>query len=246
LKYEGGEPLGLIMYEELTIKNRSALKRFSHHRRFLIAMDLLDVQVGERVLDYGTGDGHTLRAILNRNPQCEVFGYEPVPSMYEELREAFKEDPLRNEIQIASELKELPKGYFDKVCCLEVMEHLTEANQREALRNIADLLRDDGKSVISVPIEVGFASLAKNAARTVLGQRDEQTDLKNIVKSLFGLPIERADSDYIYSHMGFYYPDFEAVVTSEGFSILVKEFSPFSMMRGFLNSQVFYIVSPGR
>lgn len=47
------------------------------------------------------------------------------------------------------------------VFCLEVFEHLPSEETTDALRQIYDLLRPDGKLIIGVPVEVGVPALYK-------------------------------------------------------------------------------------
>ena len=52
------------MYKDLIVNNRSFLKRFSHSRRFVVAVKLLDVRQSDEILDIGTGDGYMLHKIV--------------------------------------------------------------------------------------------------------------------------------------------------------------------------------------
>ena len=229
------------MYSDLTTQNRSLLKRFSHGTRFNIALELLNPQPGDQILDYGTGDGFMLTKIRSVNDQCRVVGYEPVPKMFEELRAKMSASDEDQPVEIIQNTSEL-SGVFNKICCLEVLEHLTEANQKKELAEMARLLTDSGQILISVPIEVGFSSLLKNSARIVLRQTHGKTTFRNVVYSLFGVHFDRGDEPYNPSHLGFYYPDLERVFSSSGLKIRKKVFSPLPALRGLVNSQVFFLL----
>ena len=233
------------MYADLTTQNKSLLKRFSHNTRFSIALDLLNPNSEDNILDYGTGDGFILAMIRSANKDCKIVGYEPVPYMFEELKKQNKISLNSGSYKKSVELVNSLNGYtgiFNKICCLEVLEHLTENNQKKEIKRMADMLTDDGELIISVPIEVGFSSLLKNIARILLRQTHGNASFKNIVYSMFGIHFHRGNESYISSHIGFYYHDLEKLILSSGLKICHKKFSPIPMLKGLINSQVFYVL----
>ena len=229
------------MYAGQTTQNKSFLKRFSHGSRYKIAVELLNPGPEDSILDYGTGDGFMLTRIRLENNNCRVVGYEPDPHMYKELGSRLKDDSEQQSIEIVNDISSV-SSRFNKICCLEVLEHLTEENQRKEIEKMLRLLSDDGRLIISVPIEVGISSLLKNLARLLLGQPHQNTNFKSLLYSLLGLKISRGNEFYIYSHIGFYYHDLEKLLLSLRLKITKKVFSPIQVLRGFINSQVFFIV----
>lgn len=229
-----------MSYAELTVENPSWLKRFSHTRRFDFALALLAVNDTDDVLDYGTGDGFMLRKVLSANPQ-HVVGYEPIETQYKQLVDAIDKLDARN-VSLINELGSIENRCFSKICCLEVLEHLTEENQRALLASIRKLLRAGGVVVISVPIEIGLSGLIKNIVRFLLGQLHPNTTLPNVLKSFLGWKIDRGDEDYISSHIGFDYRELEKTICASGFKIKEKRFSPFDRLGAFTNSQVFFVL----
>ncbi len=228
------------MYADLTTQNRAWLKRFSHHARFEKALDLLDPKPGESILDFGTGDGYMLKRLILREPECQVIGYEPTQYRLKEFAAAEGE----RKIQLLGDISGLTER-FDKVVCLEVLEHLTVANQRQALREMLRLLKPTGSLIISVPIEVGLSSLLKNITRLILGQGHGNTNFKTFIFSALGIHFDRGDAAYIPSHMGFYYHDLDSLFSEFDLRIVEKNFSPFPLLRGLLNSQVFFSLGRG-
>lgn len=228
------------MYTDLTIGNKSLLKRFSHGKRFRIALDLLNPATEDRILDFGTGDGFMLSMVRAANNHCVLTGYEPFRYMFEELRKKVDASDLES-VEILDSLE----GYentFNKICCLEVLEHLTERNQRKELKRMKSLLDQNGKLIVSVPIEVGLSSMFKNLTRILLRQSHKNTSLRTLVFSLFGIHFDRGDGSYISSHMGFYYHDLEKIFIASGFRVRQKKFSPVPMLKGVINSQVFFVL----
>ena len=229
-----------MSYAELTIENPSLLKRFSHAKRFDVALELLDVGCNDEILDYGTGDGFMLKKLLSANPQS-IVGYEPMESQYKQLEEFVGMHGI-NKVTIISDLSCIETRRFDKVCCLEVLEHLTEDNQIFILTSIKHLLKECGRVVVSVPIEVGLSGLLKNFARLALRQEHSNSTFLNILKSFLGRKIDRGQDGYISTHIGFNYHDLEKLIVSVGYEIKEKHFSPLKRLGGFINSQIFFVL----
>lgn len=231
------------MYSKLTIESDSAIKRFSHGRRFEIALDILKLGVDNSLLDYGTGDGYFLISLKNRSPQVKAYGYEPVSEMYDQLLINLRDNNYPEGISLFQSLDALLNMQFEMITCFEVLEHLDIDLQKTALQNMKKMLRQDGLLLISVPIEVGFSSLVKNALRIILCQKHKSTNLANVIKSLFGIVIKREDSPYISSHIGFYFTDLEKIFKEEDLIIRQKFYSPFKYFGCLVNSQIFYVLS---
>lgn len=233
-----------MSYAKLTIESPSLLKRFSHTKRFDIAMELLSVGCNDEILDYGTGDGFMLKKLLSANPRS-IVGYEPMESQYRQLENIVGKEEY-GKVKIVSDLRDIEPRLFDKVCCLEVLEHLTEDNQLLVLTSIKRLLKSGGEVVVSVPIEVGLSGLLKNFARWIIRQEHENATFLNTWKSFFGHKIDRGQEAYIPTHIGFDYHDLEKLIVSVGFEIKKKHFSPLKGLNGFINSQIFFILETKR
>ncbi len=228
------------MYADLTTESKSFLKRFSHGSRFNIALDLLNPGPEDKILDYGTGDGYILPMIRAANSHCEVVGYEPVQYMFEELKDKMRESGVQG-LHLRNNLDGLTSTY-NKICCLEVLEHLAEKAQMREIKKMMGLLSDNGQIIISVPIEVGLSSLMKNIVRILLRQTHDGTNFRNIVYSLFGVHFHRGEAPYIPSHVGFYYRDLEKLLLASGLRMRLKKFSPLPALNGVINSQVFFVL----
>ncbi len=229
------------MYAEMTVQHKSFIKRFSHTSRFNIAIELLKPSTNDTILDYGTGDGHMVKRVRDANQQCRIVGYEPVAEMYDELQKTLSGSIENEEVEIFNDLSG-ESDEFNKICCLEVLEHLTEEQQRKEIESMKRLLTNDGQLVISVPIEIGLSSLLKNVARLLLRQPHENATLRNILLSVAGLKIDRGHGPFISNHIGFYYQDLERILLSSGMTMIEKVYSPFPFAKGVVNSQVFYVM----
>jgi SAM-dependent methyltransferase len=232
------------MYSADTVESSSILKRFSHSKRFDFAVELMAAPSGSRLLDYGTGDGRMLSLMSSLLPDCEIWGFEPVRGMREELSERFSKEGIGERIRVVDDPDELAGKGFDRICCLEVLEHLPDPILLDALRRMRDLLAPGARLVVSVPLETGLSSIVKTVVRTLQRQRHPDTNVGNIARSVFGRPIDRSsDGTYHLGHVGFSFRDLEKRFAEAGFSIEKRFFSPVPFLGSSLNSQVFYILS---
>tara|TARA_Y100000590_G_scaffold466256_1_gene641011 strand:- start:108 stop:815 length:708 start_codon:yes stop_codon:yes gene_type:complete len=233
-----------MVYKNKTIESNFFLKKFSHLRRFDIAIDLLGFNENDFFLDYGTQDGYLISKIINNLNQPKIlFGYEPVSLEFKKLGQKLNTND-KNNVFFSSELNLIIKKYpkFNKISCLEVLEHMTSFNQDKILKDLSALLENNGKIIISVPIEIGIAGFLKNIIRYFIGQKHEDSTLANIFKSLFGMKILRQENNFINSHIGFNYKDLEKLIYKNNFIIYKKVYSPFTFIGPFINSQVFYVL----
>lgn len=227
------------MYQDLTIGNKSFIKRFSHSKRFEFAIDLLAFCADDKYLDYGTGDGYMLKlAERSRTPPSLIVGYEPIETQYVQASSFISEGITSSKIYISA--SELCDEGYNKISCLEVLEHLSDKLLAEALFKLYKILRKDGLLVISVPIETGIAGFVKNLIRLFLRQAHDGTSFSSVFRSLFGLEVIRPDCDYISSHVGFNHNRLESLFSDAGFFVENKFYSPFPSLGSLANSQIFF------
>lgn len=225
------------IYSKLTRGNRSFFKRFTHNKRFIKALNLINLDKDSKVLDFGTGDGYFLDLIYNKS-KSKIVGYEPVLDMYVQL----KDNIDNKEISIVNHLDEVSNIKFDVIYCLEVLEHFYKDFQIKLLNQIKSQLSSDGFVVISVPIEVGLGSFVKNTIRIIIKQYERDTNFKNMVKALFYKKVNRSsENNYILTHIGFNYKKLDKIFSELGFTVVKKDYSPFKVLKG-LNSQAFYVL----
>jgi SAM-dependent methyltransferase len=120
--------------------------------RYRMVADRADLRDGQRVLDYGCGDGALLGVLARRwaKQSVDLHGFDP-----NALGLQFAEAALRSR-GIAATLHEscasIPAGSVDCIICTEVIEHTTAP--LELLADIAGLLKPDGRLVITTPIRL--------------------------------------------------------------------------------------------
>lgn len=226
-------------YDLHTYNSKNPLARFSHRSRYRRGLELFDTETSIKVLDYGCGDGRFLHNLKTIKNDSQLLGYEPyMQSKIFKNVSIFKHwsDILKN-VKL--------KGHFDYVVCFEVLEHLNMENQNEIIEKAYEVLKKDGKFIVSVPIEKGVPSLVKNIRRILLHHDSNIYNLKNILASLFGKKtnwmIEHRKEDKYLSHIGFFYNEL-AIELKKKFDVEKQFFSPFKKMGMNFNSQIFYIL----
>jgi 2-polyprenyl-3-methyl-5-hydroxy-6-metoxy-1,4-benzoquinol methylase len=227
-----------MSYDDQTIRSRSSLKRWSHATRFQLACRLLAPCDGERILDYGTGDATLLRALHAAAPRASLVGFEPF--MMEEA--AANAPPGAKIVDSAAGL-----SGFDKVACLEVLEHLEASKLNTAVDNIVAAVRPGGLILISVPIEIGPSVVLKTVVRAAVHAPHANTTLANTISSAFGRTgqiVRRAEDGFIASHMGFDWRALRERLRRRGLHEIRLIFSPFGPLGPLLNSQVMLLLRP--
>ena len=224
-------------YDKYTHNSKNPFARYAHRSRLSIALSLFKNRTSLNILDFGCGDGNFLNSLSKEN---RTIGFEP----YMPINKIFKNLQIYSEWnQVINTTKE--HDLFDVVTCFEVMEHFSEERQINNLNKIKEVMKDSGKLIISVPIEKGLMSIIKNIRRISIsysGNKHIYT-LYNIICSAVGIKTQSLkklrNGDKYLSHMGFYFDNFEEILT-QNFIIKEKRFSPFNRLLFHFNSQVFY------
>ncbi|WP_434037619.1 methyltransferase domain-containing protein [Formosa sp. 4Alg 33] len=219
------------VYSEYTYNSKNVIARFSHRKRFSIAIKLVLEKEFNSILDYGAGDNKFLTELNLKRDNLNLFAFEPIMEI----------TPPEN-IQVFRTLTEFENKKFDVITCFETLEHFNECSQSLMLKEFSDRLNTDGKVIISVPIEIGFVSLIKNMRRVTIGEHSYKY-VRNSIKCFFGkqIPEIRNLDGFIDSHLGFNHKRLEKLMLKY-FQITKIENSPFKSLSDQFNSQVFYIL----
>ncbi len=229
-------------YEELTLKSRSSLRRFSHRSRFAIAIEMLDPHPGDRILDYGTGDAELLVQLRARDPGLAVAAFEP--NEWCRTQALDKTSRLEPRPLVAANYAALADFRPTKVACLEVLEHLPAELIEQALQNLSALAKAGATLLVSVPIEVGPPAILKYLVR--FRTERPRPSLRELWAMLIGSTeriVRLAPRDgYIYSHVGFNFRSLPALFRRHGLVIRERRFSPLPWLGSPFSSQVFYLL----
>lgn len=103
----------------------------------------------QNVLLYGDGIGNDSITIARRGHQVTYFDLSGVTSAFARYR--FEKECLDGEICMLSDEAEIPRGSFDAVVCIEVLEHVPEPPS--VMRTLHDALREGGIALITESFE---------------------------------------------------------------------------------------------
>ena len=244
-------------YARKQIFSRNRLVAWSHGSRFEHARRLVSPYAGQRLLDYGCGDGTFLAMVspLFRG----ALGVDVSPAQIAECRVRFASlDGIAFATTAALERGE-HAGRWDVIVCMEVLEHCPRDVQVSVLDRLRVLLAPDGVLVVSVPIETGPALAAKQLARAVAAARGleeyetrERYGASEFMRMLCAWPdtsIPRAESVArlddgrairFTGHKGFNWRVLERAVRAR-FAIERRQFTPMPLMGPWLNSQAWFV-----
>jgi SAM-dependent methyltransferase len=157
-------------YAQKQLLSRDKLVAWSHARRFATALTLARSFSGQRILDYGSGDGTFLAlAMMADSPPAAAVGAELLDDVIADCRARYGAEPRMSFVQVrALDVPHHTKRY-DAVFCMEVLEHVFDWEPE--LARMARLLAPGGTLVVSVPVETGVPVVVKQVVRTIAGWR---------------------------------------------------------------------------
>ena len=116
-------------YQARALSSERAAQRFWHEAKFRLIERIASPAKHERVLDAGCGSG-TISHFLSQHA-AEVVGVDSNPSAIRYATETYKAPNLRFRLGQFDELKD--ERAFDRIYCIEVIEHLYERQVAEIL-----------------------------------------------------------------------------------------------------------------
>src|SRR5690349_11935575 len=133
-------------YELKQLASPSRLIAWSHGSRFDLARRLLKPFAGQRLLDYGSGDGTLLKLVADDFPSA--IGADPIADQVIDARRRFGNGPIS--FYTVAELHErFDRAAFDVITCMEVLEHCTDDVVEIVLDDLRRLATPHGTVIIS-------------------------------------------------------------------------------------------------
>lgn len=224
-------------YDDQTINASNPLARLSHRSRVMKGYNIVLPRLSEgRLLDYGCGTGVLLNKIKVAPNKFggECYGYEP-----------FLEERCAENLSIFSDYNKIAElAPFATITVFEVFEHLQWKDISIALNRFKNILKEDGKVYISVPIEIGPVLILKELNRKRLGGNFQYKFFEFIGAAFLGIPGYREDPDFDYmSHKGFDFRHLIRFFKSRGWMVKVLGYGPLPIPTWYGNSQVFLSLS---
>jgi SAM-dependent methyltransferase len=241
-------------YARKQILSRSSLIAWSHRSRFRTARRLIESLAGNRLLDYGCGDGTFLSEVGGMF--AEATGAEIARDVIEDCRRRLSPSG-RVQFVFVDDLA-APEfcGRYDVVMCMEVLEHCVDATVRMVLNDLRRLVAPGGLVIISVPIEIGPALAGKQLMRRIAGlslkdyRYNDRYSSRELLRMLFATrrtaierPVFGTGAERHHSHKGFNWRALRDEV-SGSFKIQRTIFSPLGSLRGYLSSQAWFVCVP--
>jgi ubiquinone/menaquinone biosynthesis C-methylase UbiE len=242
-------------YARKQLGSRARVVAWSHRARFGRALQLAGEAPGEKLLDYGCGDGTFLGLVSERFREC--WGADIRLDYLEDCRTRFQGVANVHFCSVSDLAGAEHNHAYAVVTCMETLEHCTEPVIDTVLEDLKQLCSPGGRIIISVPVEIGPTFLFKYAIRKVLAWRGlreyrgyESYSLANALRMVFSTektaiprPVTGPPGFEKHSHYGFNWRRLRRRVAQ---SLLIErvEFSPLGFLGGWVSSQVWFICRP--
>ncbi|KFK94953.1 MULTISPECIES: bifunctional 2-polyprenyl-6-hydroxyphenol methylase/3-demethylubiquinol 3-O-methyltransferase UbiG [unclassified Serratia (in: enterobacteria)] len=235
-----------MSYSSITFLDKNPIKRALQRKRLVIALSSYTPSDSERIMhvcDFGSGNGELLKLVPEGNTLLTC--YEPSPELIEQAKENLSN--VKN-VSFTQDVNSIPSSSMDYVFCLEVFEHLPNNETIEALRDITRILKNDGKLIIGVPVEIGFPAIYKGLFRLTRRRNTFDTKISHIISATLKNPPKNrpvgkitSNFNFHFDHMGF---DYRVLKLSlkEHFHISRIFYSPYNLMSCFM-PEVYFEVS---
>jgi len=136
--------------ERLYERTLRDLKRGKFPGDFNVKLRMCDPRPGERVLDIGCGIGWFAAAVASQY-RAEVLAIDASEYAISEVRKRYGN--VNNlDFQVCDALLIEYEEAFDKILCLDVLEHFSYQDTQILLKKIYSALREGGSLVLCVPI----------------------------------------------------------------------------------------------
>jgi len=250
-------PIASGDYARKQIYCPSRVVAWSHGSRFDLAARLAEESRGGRLLDYGCGDGTFIA--LTHGMFSQATGADVDAAQLAECERRVGSLEHVDFVLTASLVPPQHSGAFDLVTCMETLEHCTEAERARVVSELARLCSPKGRIIISVPIEIGPALAGKQLFRAIAAWRGhgdyhhrETYTPRELLAAVLGRKhlvrpeycVETPHGQVRYcGHKGFDWRVLERDVRAK-MQVERRLFTPMPLLKGLLNSQVWFVCRP--
>lgn len=176
-------------FEHIEHMYTGRLSRY-YYARFDQALEKAKLSEEDRVLILGGGTGVFALSVapLVKNVQFTDIPRETPPfSTPKKIFEYSNIDDSNVEFVPADATNlQYRSGTFDVVFALDVLEHIPD--ERAAVREIGRVTKEEGRAVVSAPVEVGVPELIRETYRFIDGNRRQTESLTELLQNVFGSP----------------------------------------------------------
>ncbi len=235
-----------MSYSQRLLEEGSSLTRLAHRSRFTQVLKAVGTQPYRQAIDYGCGDGLLLKIAYEQNLISQGIGVDISPDMIAACQETCRQLPIQ--FFTPERLTEkIPPHSCDLAFCTETLEHVGDPDA--ILEGMLQLCQKGAKLIISVPIEIGPALIAKQIGRYLANFKSHYGYEKYTFQELFAasilwdvksFPSSHSLAAPYRAHKGFDYRTLEAKI-SQKVTIEQRLFSPFPGLGNWVNSTVIWI-----
>ena len=157
------------MIDHSLIYKSNSVWNWHHRRRLEVVLDAVAEDWPDGASSYadiGCSNGHITNMIVQRTKIPTAYGFDHSDDLLETARSRhpeinFSKIDLNQPVDWARQ--------FDVVTCFETLEHVGNLNM--AVKNLAACVKQGGRLVVSVPIEIGPWGVAKFFAKLTRGYK---------------------------------------------------------------------------
>jgi SAM-dependent methyltransferase len=243
-------------YAQKQLRCQSRVIAWGHSARFRMALALAGTGTG-CLLDYGCGDGTFLGMVASRWSHC--VGVDVDAEQQEDCRVRFTDVPNVRLLMTRELGAPEHRSAYGLVICMETLEHCPASAVEIVLDDIERCVRQDGRVIISVPVETGPAFILKYVARGLAAWRGlsdyrhyERYTVGNALRMIFATgattfdrPVYGTPDFPSHSHYGFNWRLLRTRIATQ-FIIDRVLFSPINLPGGWVASQAWLVCRPRR
>ncbi len=129
----------------------------AYHRLIIVSSLIGDTA---KVLNIGAGAGDLENYVFNKQKKnkLEWYGVDIAPKSILKLNRQF---PYAHFYQGDVRKQKFDKNFFNYVIVMEVMEHIQPSNTFKVLKEINRVLKQNGKLIVSVPLNEGLEEMVR-------------------------------------------------------------------------------------
>lgn len=171
-------------YSKNLYNSKSFTLNFYIYKHLYYALNLAKIHEEKIILDIGCGDGPFFPTLNKYGGKIIGLDFSFWMLSLAKNLINFKKYPLKKVILLNSEGHFLPikDNRIDTLFCLETFEHIK--NSEKLIDEIYRILKADGELIYSIPIEIGFSLIFRQAIIKLINFQDDHSySLKELLRN---------------------------------------------------------------
>ena len=147
--WRDGDPVAIPGdYQHRALSHGMPVQRFWHSRKLDLIRRVAMPRPGLRALDVGCGSGVVANFLAEHGAVVDAVDANEHAIRF--AREQFGSANLTFHLGLANAM-DFADGTFERIVCMEVVEHLTYGQAEDLVRNLGRLLAPDGELLVTTP-----------------------------------------------------------------------------------------------